>query len=905
MSFSDNFYKALEEEKKKKKQKDTNAKKSTTNSKSDFDSKFYSALGDDISLINNKSKPVSIFDDDDDIAPVRKENTERTWFKKSEGSVGETILGSLTDLGEHIGAGILGIGEKLVDAGATLGTAMNEQNLMQAAQSEMMYNALTGKKSDNVLDRYRSIQNEVEKSTAEFVAKDLYDEEAIAKTIISDNARKIGIDSERNSVFGEKSDALAMSGGQLLGQVAVSAIPGVGQVGGMAMMGATTFGSEAESAFKNGASFDEAVFSSAISTGAELLSEKLGGVKFGGKTLTDAAFGRMSSVVTGKLTKALVSAGKIGADATAEGLEELFSGYVGAVGQKLSYMKDHEIEELFSDDDKLESFIGGVVLGGAFSSVETAITGRDAASGLTKHEQTVVDKVVNDTISEKEKGGTPLTNKEKAKIRESVMEQMEHGQLDIDTIESVLGGDTYKAYKDQVNTEENLKKELDELSNIKASDMTRNQQKRLEELEGMNLEDTTKRTELRKKLDDTISPALRNSKLNESYKERERRGQAFEADLSQYTGKQRAAVERAVKSGVLNNTYRSHELVNVLSKIEADKGIVFDYVNNSKLKESGFAVEGKTVNGFANKSKGSVTINVQSAKAWQSVVGHEITHVLEGTDAYNALRTALYEYAESKGELESRRSSLTELYNGLNADIESELTADLIGDYLFTDKAFIDKLTGNRTLFQKVYDEIKYLWNVATGKEKTEIDKVKSEFDKVWKEFSVEARETDGDVQYSLSGWDADGIEIYETSEETKKLTNKEKNKRIVDIMQNEFNGRTAKFVTDSQTYYAHLDKIGLQKGLYGDKKSSTAGRRAKANIGADGNYIELVENATFDHNATEHGKTSDSHKKVTDWDYFVKEIASDGVYYDVLVNVRKTAESSGFSAFSKSVREQ
>lgn len=112
---------------------------------------------------------------------------------------------------------------------------------------------------------------------------------------------------------------------------------------------------------------------------------------------------------------------------------------------------------------------------------------------------------------------------------------------------------------------------------------------------------------------------------------------------------------------MLNNTYRSHEFVNILSRIEADKGIVFNYADNQKLKKSGFAVEGKTVNGFVDTNTGAVTLNVQSAKSWQSVVGHEITHVLEGTDAYEPMQKALYAYAESKGELASRRGEITEL----------------------------------------------------------------------------------------------------------------------------------------------------------------------------------------------------------------------------------------------------
>lgn len=207
--------------------------------------------------------------------------------------------------------------------------------------------------------------------------------------------------------------------------------------------------------------------------------------------------------------------------------------------------------------------------------------------------------------------------------------------------------------------------------------------------------------------------------------------------------------------------------MNILSKIEADKGIVFNYADNAKLKESGFAVEGKTVNGFVDNNTGAVTLNIQSAKSWQSVVGHEITHVLEGTEAYDALQKALYAYAESKGELADRRGAITELYKGMNADIDSELTADLIGDYLFTDKDFVTHLTTDRNLFQKIYDEIKYLYKVATGKEQKEIAKVKKEFDKAWKELNVKPSESgqknntaDSGVRYSF-GVTQDDINNY------------------------------------------------------------------------------------------------------------------------------------------------
>ena len=753
-SYYDEFYSALEglEKNKKKKKKETIFTSTgyprltlPTNSESSFTLKSQEKLKQDVS---KKEKET-----DDDIAPVK-----RTWFDTSAfddgfqwSDIPKVIGGTATDIGENLSAGFLGIGERLVDAGMMLGATMNRQSMSQAAQSEMLYNAIAGNdvSAKDTLSYYQQAQDKVEEETAKFVAKDLYDEEEIAKKII--------LGTDKNSLLGEKSDSLLQSGGQLLGQVGVSLIPGVGQAGGMALMGATAFGSEAESALNQDADFNEAMLSGAISAGAEILTEKLGGISFGGKTVTDAIFNKMSSKMTNKLTTLLVKSGKVTADALSEAAEEILSGYLSAAGQQMTYMEDYEIEELFSNEDKLESFIGGLVLGGAGGTVEAVAKGKGYVTGLKRSEQKVVDKIFDDAIAEKEANGKKLTTKEKNELYDTIVGNLETGQIEIDDIESILGGDEYKAYKETVDSEEALKKELAELRGMKSGDMTDIQTTRMNELKGMNLEDTTKRDSLRAKLDETLSPMLKNSKLNESYNERAKKGQAFEADLSQYTGKQRESVERAIKSGVLNNTFKSHQLVETLSRMEADKGITFDYADNAKLEELGYSLEGKTINGF--EKNGTVTLNVQSAKAWQSVVGHEITHILEGTDSYTHLQEALFKYAESKGELESRRANLTELYKNVkDANIDAELTADLVGDYLFSDKNFINKLTGNRTLFQKIRDEVNYLYKIATGKEKTEIEKVKEEFDKAWKELnlneSIENEATDAeidDVNYSVS----------------------------------------------------------------------------------------------------------------------------------------------------------
>ncbi len=45
----------------------------------------------------------------------------------------------------------------------------------------------------------------------------------------------------------------------------------------------------------------------------------------------------------------------------------------------------------------------------------------------------------------------------------------------------------------------------------------------------------------------------------------------------------------------------------MISKISADKDISFDFADNEKIKESGFAVEGATVNGYVDEN-GEVTL---------------------------------------------------------------------------------------------------------------------------------------------------------------------------------------------------------------------------------------------------------------------------------------------------------
>jgi len=156
------------------------------------------------------------------------------------------------------------------------------------------------------------------------------------------------------------------------------------------------------------------------------------------------------------------------------------------------------------------------------------------------------------------------------------------------------------------------------------------------------------------------------------------------------------------------------------------------------------------VNGYVKD--GTIAVNINSAKALNTVVGHEITHVLEGTGLYTELQQAVKEYATTRGEYDTRLQELAKLYEGVkNVNIENELTADLVGEYLFTDSDFVSNLSATKpNIFKKIYEEIKYLVKSVTAgsKEARELERVKRAFDKAYKE-SAKAKTTEG-IQYSF-----------------------------------------------------------------------------------------------------------------------------------------------------------
>ena len=470
------------------------------------------------------------------------------------------------------------------------------------------------------------------------------------------------------SVLGRTSDANLEGIGQVGGIMAtggLGAAAGLSSTGVTALtstaMGLSSMGSGMGEAYKGGATDWEAL-KHGLNVGAtDAISELIfGGL---GKTINAVGFSKGLSSADDIVAKALSSNFKnqiaknvveFGIKSGAEGLEEVIAGIAQAYSKHSTYMSDEEFLDILKDENLLEQFVVGAFTSGIAQSQSLHVansTKTDFVTGRTQNEQAVVDKEIENRIAEKEKDGTKLTAKEKAAITAQVERDLERGYIDTDTIESVLGGESYEGYKSLTEQETAIKDEIEALENTPESQFTVKQRERLTELREQlkGIDTKTAKSNLFSEVDKLTA---NDTRLRESYNEKARRGQAFEADLTKYDTKQQETIKKAVESGILNNTNRTHEFVDLVAKISADKGVLFDFTNNQKLKESGFAIDGKQVNGYVTKD--GVTVNVNSAKSLDTVVGHEITHVLEGTELYTELQTAIVEYAKSKGDYQGK-----------------------------------------------------------------------------------------------------------------------------------------------------------------------------------------------------------------------------------------------------------
>lgn len=418
------------------------------------------------------SAKTSLWNNIKNIANNTSQKQERTWFQKSVfsdgyqfGDLTKTITGTATDLTQDATKGILKLGENVIDSGAYVFGAVNEK-LNELAFKNGEGRGLTYKDY-----AYMKKTQERAENTRNFIARDLVEESGLGNLVansmpagmvnnlingsgmdfldIGENLKDRNI--EKNSVLGDRSDALIQSGGQLAGTIGLQALGVPWQV----TTGISSFGGGVEQAFQNDATYGEAMFSGAVDAGVSIITGnlfKIPGIKATGS-------GKLGTALVNNLSKGMATT--TGArnlinftiNTLGEGAEEFIESFFQRLGQVLSYEREDTLEELASNEEarnnyvnqvieKLfgkeardeygESFIGGMALSSAFggsNAYNMTKQGRDINTGLTYNEQLAVDAEKQSRIDEQQKNGKKLTKKQIAKIEEEVIADMKNGLI--------------------------------------------------------------------------------------------------------------------------------------------------------------------------------------------------------------------------------------------------------------------------------------------------------------------------------------------------------------------------------------------------------------------------------------------------------------------------------------------
>ena len=691
------------------------------------------------------------------VAPVKNiwegmKNTE--WFSnaelfddgyqpwKLEGL--RTASATMADLVEHLQQGGIDFAEGAIDAGATTLGDLAGMVGWTDAQDFLMNDV---------------VFHDVVKKPWEYVEDNLgIDIPSVHEILgLSDE------DIENRSILGEGLEGSAESLAQMLltqelGEMAKAA--GV-KLPWQVTTGVTTYGQGVSEGMEQGLDNEQAKKLGFINAVAEIATESLFGDSLMGEK---GAFdlGKLTSEITNPLLKLAADYGlTIPSNAIEEGLTEAMN----IAGE--AYVRGEDVRAALSSEESLKRIGNSMFSGAMFSAITNApkavkagVTGTDFKTGLTKNETEIVDRVTEKLVNEKESNGEKISDTKRGKIRESVIEMMDRGEISTDLIEEVFGGETYEKYYNLTKREEAIVNKL--AQQYSGAEL---KQKVDSILSG------SERSAMKDQLSNEVSKFVQNDRLSESYRQNAEGKVKFNADLSQYNDAERKIVQKAIESEVLNNKRKTHELVDFVAKVAAKLGVDFDFVNNDKLKELGFSVDGADINGYVDKN-GNIVLNAESSKYLNVVLGHEISHVLEGTELYEAVEKILVDFAVNKkaksskfkNEYQERLDRAISLYQNIEGykgtegfkNIEREVFADLIGDYLFTDKSFVEHLANtSHKGFQKILDSIEGLYKMATAgsKEAKALEKLKQTFMDAFAEAETKKNTTkDGFVRYGLNG---------------------------------------------------------------------------------------------------------------------------------------------------------
>lgn len=564
------------------------------------------------------------------------------------------------------------------------------------------------------------------------------DDQEIKYNMFSDVAQN-NINTTKNPV-GRVGLEMTYSIGQMLPQMMTG-----NSAGALATGFANYGGSAYNEAKKDGATEEQATKYGIVSGTLEMAMEKaLGGFE---SVYGKSALGKSTNKLTSKVLDKFIKNKAVRKTLTSmkgEFTEEYLQEFLGPIVEEALLDKDNGVgikntknvkeiaknlasytaKNFFSTQNLYAGTLGAVTSGAVEGPQNIARnqwakqTGRDFDTGYTQNEQKVLDELVNKEITKKSREqainteienaiknqSIVLSEENKNKIAERIKKEYEN--KDIDLSNTKLSDKEIKSIRKSV--EKSLQEgtiDADEISNILGND-----------------------TDISK--DDL---------LHRSFYEKSQKSVNYQYEENKTDSDITKALKESA-SKVMNNTTKSRNFVENVNKIAQERGTRYEFVNNEQLEKMGYEVKGKDINGLVGKDlqgNEKILINIDSKQALNKIVGHETTHLLEGTEEYTLLQNAVKEYAKSKGDYDHRIKSTEKLYSGLDANIENEVTSDLVGEYIFNDEEFIKKLsTSQPNVFTKIYDYVKHLYKTVTAgsQEARDLEKVKYRFEQAYKE---------------------------------------------------------------------------------------------------------------------------------------------------------------------------
>ena len=629
--------------------------------------------------------------------------------------------------------------------------------------------------------------------------KDYIDPEDLKKEAQKDIFNNLFKESDevfgKNSVTDTKVDSIVNSLGYMYG---LAASAGLGSTAKTQTLISTAVTFESASghamteAYNNGATDKEAYIYGLISGAAEAGSELMfSGIGFGTNAtgLTKSAIplddmvakglsSKFKSNVMKNLTQWVVKSG-------GEGIEEVISGFFSALGKKHTYMKDKDWNEIIEDEQLFDQFVSGFVSAGISSAtgkngmIKSSIDGKNYLTGRTDIEQQIYDKMIEDKTSQKidEKNNTlkqkaideqvnkrieelkkknngreineqaireeiteniefddyvdKLSKKEISEINKSVDEAFEKGKLDIN--------DIYDSFtKEETDKIARLKKQL---QNNMPEDMRQNYEKELADTINQRNEKLIKASE--------NNDYLRHTLYNEEQKRTNFELTKEEEKLVKNNEKLKVLYEDAKIHG--NNSEEAHKFIGALAKMSEQTDYQYRLSTTAELKQLGYETNNKNavINGLHDGDNKTIYVNMDSDNALNVIVGHETGHIFENTTEYKELQDLLLDIARKDETFETRKSEIEKLYKNIKgADIDIELTNDLLGEKLFTDEKFIERLAEKPNLFTKIKDKIDDLVIKFKGtEEEKQLRKIQNKFLEVYRKNNLQEYVADANAK--------------------------------------------------------------------------------------------------------------------------------------------------------------